>query len=611
MSLDSGRTDESRDTESEQRRVQELSRYVLAQDKPDPQLRFIVELAVQTMGSDMGGISLVYQSHIWLPVTVGFTLTELDRNDTFCSDAVASEADFFEVQDAFTEDWSAKKPVVRTAPHYRHYAGVTLHGSRGYLLGTLWVMWLLPGRLNAAQRTMLQGLGRLVVDTLELRYCDAVTGMYNRNAFVQHLQQAKCADGAKELTVGYIDMSGFHQINEVFGRRTGDAALAEVAARITGWAGTDNPVAHMGGDRFAFALLGPAEGDELAALTRMIDVPITLPGSRMQALRARIGYVRQPLPTQFAAAALLDMAETAASSIGDLDGFSVVREYGSELRERSGILHDLLAVLQGSPGAGTLTMHYQPQVNFAKQKLIGLEALVRWVHPLRGTVLPSTFVPLAESSGRSYELDLLVMREVCRDMRHWADAGLPQVPVSLNFSRASLLHPGLPEAIADLLEEWRLPGALLEVEVTESQLLEAPEALHERISALRDLGLRIAIDDFGIGYSNLDAIGTLPFDRLKVDRRFVHGVADSAVTASLFRLIQGVAEVSDAELLCEGLERQADLDWLRHQHAYCVQGWYFSSALPPQGVEQLLRAWHQHAQQSGTMGDVRELFTRH
>lgn len=595
--------------ESEQRRVQELSRYELPLDKPDPQLRFIVELAVQTMGADIGGISLVYRAHIWLPVTVGIALGEVARCDTFCSELVSSESDFFEVEDALCEDWSAAKPIVRRPPHLRRYAGVALYGNRGYQLGTLWVMWRDPGRLAAAQRTMLQGLARLVTDTLELRYCDDVTGMYNRGAFVQHLQHAKGEAEREELAVGYIDLTGFHQINEVYGRGAGDATLAEIAARIGGWAGTDSLVGHLGGDRFAFALLGHAGMDRLQALCRAIDVPVTLPSDRTQALHARIGLVRERLPTPIAAAALLDMAETAAASIGDMVGFSVIREYGSEMRERSGFLHDLLGVLEGQPGAGRLSMHYQPQVNFAKQKLIGLEALVRWEHPQRGAVPPSALVPLAESSGNSYALDLLVMGQVCRDMRGWIDAGLPQVPVSLNFSRSSLLHPGLPDRIKTLLHEHRLPGALLEVEVTESQLLEAPEALGERVAALRELGLRIAIDDFGIGYSNLDAIGSLPFDRLKVDRRFVHGVADSAVTASLFRLIQGVAEVSDAELLCEGLERQVDLDWLRHQHAYCVQGWYFCSALPPEGVEHLLRAWGQRARQPALHGDVRELFT--
>ncbi|HEX8605558.1 MAG TPA: GGDEF domain-containing protein, partial [Pseudoduganella sp.] len=595
--------------ESEQRRVQELSRYELALDRPDPQLRFIVELAVQTMGAQVGGISLVYRAHIWLPVTVGIPPGEIPRCDSFCSELVASESDVFEVEDALAEDWSAAKPVVRHPPHLRRYAGVALHGNRGYQLGTLWVMWRDPGRLDAAQRTMLQGLARLVADTLELRYCDDVTGMYNRGAFVQHLQHAKGAAEREELTVGYIDLTGFHQINEVYGRGAGDATLAEIAARVTGWAGADSLVGHLGGDRFAFALLGRPGIDRLQALCQAIDVPVTLPSDRTQVLHARIGIVREKLPTPVAAAALLDMAETAAASIGDMVSFSVIREYGSEMRERSSFLHDLLGVLEGQPGAGRLTMHYQPQVNFAKQKLIGLEALVRWDHPQRGAVPPSAFVPLAESSGNSYALDLLVMGQVCRDMRGWMDAGLPQVPVSLNFSRSSLLHPGLPDEIKSLLLEHNLPGSLLEVEVTESQLLEAPEALGERVAALRDLGLRIAIDDFGIGYSNLDAIGSLPFDRLKVDRRFVHGVADSAVTASLFRLIQGVAEVSDAELLCEGLERQVDLDWLRHEHAYCVQGWYFCSALPPQGVEHLLRAWGQRARQPALHGDVRELFT--
>ncbi|SFD85347.1 bifunctional diguanylate cyclase/phosphodiesterase [Massilia yuzhufengensis] len=490
----------------------------------------------------------------------------------------------------------------------RHYAAATLFSRRGYVLGTLWVMACVPGRLDESQRMLLQGLARLVVDALELRYCDAVTGMHNRSSLVQQLQDLITLSDLPEVVVGHIDLAGFHQINEIYGRETGDRILAEAGSRLQRWTGPAGLAGHLGGDRFGFVLRGPVPDERLPDLRLAIDAPLVLPEGRLHPLSARIGVVRESLPTRLSAGGLFDMAETAGSTIGVMHGFSVLREYGGVMRDRSRMLEALLDVLKGSPDAGDLSVFYQPQVNVEHGCLIGFEALVRWRHPQLGMVPAASFVSLAEGSGHCFELDMQVAARVCRMLRQWRDAGLPAVPVSLNLSRASLVNPRLPQAIAALLGETALPGGLLEVEVTEGQLLEAPQALQVCVAALRALGLRIAIDDFGIGYSNLDAIASLRFDRLKVDRRFVHGVADTTTTASLFQLIQGVARVSGAELLCEGLERQSDLDWLRSHHAYCVQGWYFSMAQPAEQAERLLRSWQDQLREPAARPDLHALF---
>jgi EAL domain-containing protein (putative c-di-GMP-specific phosphodiesterase class I) len=222
--------------------------------------------------------------------------------------------------------------------------------------------------------------------------------------------------------------------------------------------------------------------------------------------------------------------------------------------------------------------------------LIGLEALVRWQHPVRGMVFPNSFIPLAESTDKIYQLDMLVLAQVCRDMRGWLDAGLPVVPVSLNFSRRSLLHPRVIADLQAVLERYAIPGHLLEFEVTESQLLETADLVAPRVAEFRALGAHIAVDDFGTGYSNLDAISSFPFDRLKVDRQFVSGVAGSEKVAGLFQLIKGISELFKAELLCEGLEEEADLQWLAAHGAGRVQGWYFSAARTPDAIVRILTA---------------------
>jgi EAL domain-containing protein (putative c-di-GMP-specific phosphodiesterase class I) len=175
-------------------------------------------------------------------------------------------------------------------------------------------------------------------------------------------------------------------------------------------------------------------------------------------------------------------------------------------------------------------------------------------------------------------------------MRGWLDAGLPVVPVSLNFSRRSLLHPRVIADLQAVLERYAIPGHLLEFEVTESQLLETVDLVAPRVAEFRALGAHIAVDDFGTGYSNLDAISSFPFDRLKVDRQFVSGVAESEKVAGLFQLIKGISELFKAELLCEGLEQEADLQWLAAHGASRVQGWYFSAARTPDAIVRILTA---------------------
>jgi EAL domain-containing protein (putative c-di-GMP-specific phosphodiesterase class I) len=273
--------------------------------------------------------------------------------------------------------------------------------------------------------------------------------------------------------------------------------------------------------------------------------------------------------------------------VGHARSASVIREYDQGLRAGAQLRTELQALQRGDCHAGALEVHYQPQVDVSQGRLIGFEALVRWRHPVLGLLGPNRFIALAEHAGDIVELDLHVLASVCGDLQAWLAEGLAPPTVSLNASRATLLHPEVLPRIQAILERSGVPGKLLEVEVTESLLLESPQPLSERVAALRGLGLRIAIDDFGTGYSNLDTLSSFHFDRLKADRRFVHGVASSERTAGLLALIHGVAAVFDAELLCEGVERQDDLDWLRTKNMSCVQGWYFSQARPAETV----RGW--------------------
>lgn len=582
-------------------------------DASDPKLDYITRLAVQAAGADIGGISLVFQSQIWLPSRIGVQDCILPRAGSFCSSAVDAGADPFEVEDARQDPRFAGNPLVTAAPYYRHYAAVPLAGASAHVLGTLWVMGTTPRRLDPAQAGQLRLMARIIVDVLELRYCDPVSGMFNRGVFLHHLQRLLGPDGAPQgahVTVGMVDLVGFRQVNDLFRRDAGDRILRLMGKRLEAWAG-GALLGHLGADSFAFALVTPREQDaaldaRLARLCAAIDQPFEVEPGCMHTLHARIGIRRQALPCAEGAADLLDAADIAAASLRRQHGASRVHEYDAALMARARLRYELRETIRGVPRFGRLEVHYQPQVDVARGRLIGLEALVRWRHPVYGLVGPAMFVPQAEHSGRIFELDMHVLELVCHDLMAWRARGLAVAPVALNFSRASLMHTQIFARLARVLEATGVPGGLLEFEVTESLLLDSPQLLYQRISALRALGVRVAVDDFGTGYSNLDALTSFPFDRLKADRRFVHGVASDSRTAGVFALIQGVAAVFDAELLCEGLEDEADLSWLAERGAHCVQGWYFSRAQPGAAIARVLRRF-QDAQASSAPLSVSEM----
>jgi len=577
-------------------------------NSPDPKLDYITRLAVEATGADIGGISLMFKSQIWLPSHIGIPASFFPRAGSFCSSAVGQADGLFEVEDASLDLRFATNPLVTGAPRFRHYAGVPLRGESEHLLGNLWVMSATPRTLDAAQAAQLRLMGRIVVDLLELRYCDPVTGMFNRAVFLHHLQRMLDEQPGGQVTVGLVDLIGFRQVNDVFRRETGDRILRLMGKRLEQWA-DGALLGHLGADQFAFALdSAPHEHEAcLARLCAAIDQPFEIEPGCMHTLHARIGVRRQLLPCEESAGGLLDAADIAASSLRQQQGASAVHEYDAALMARARLRYELRETIRGALRFGHLEVHYQPQIDVARGRLIGMEALVRWRHPLHGLVGPAMFVPQAENSGRIFELDMQVMEMVCRDLMAWRESGLQVAPVALNFSRASLMHTDIFERLAEVLAATGVPGEMLEFEVTESLLLDSQHLLHQRVSALRALGVRIAVDDFGTGYSNLDALTSFPFDRLKADRRFVHGVASNARTAGVFALIQGIAAVFDAELLCEGLEDEADLSWLAERGVHCVQGWYFSRALPAPAAERMLRRFQEAKAAPLSVSEVRAL----
>jgi predicted signal transduction protein with EAL and GGDEF domain len=551
----------------------------------DKRLDRLTAMLVRIAGADVGGISMIHRKQIWLPSHVGVVGDLLERSGSFCNCAQESGLDWFEVEDAERDARFAGNPLVTGMPGYRHYAAVPIRADALHLRGTVWVMWREPGRVDAEARESLRLLAGLAVETLALRYRDETTGIVNRTFFVLALQRI-LEDAQHDVTVGYINLRAFARLNNVHGQEAADRLLAALGGRLAGWGGADALIAHLGGDRFGFALAGDA-GDtarRLAALHRTIELPFELVDGATYATRARVGLRAARAGCTRHAAVLLQEAAAAAASLGT----AATRSYDSVSRMELQMQAGLCELLSGRPGHGELEVHYEPQFDLGAGRLTGLEALVRWRHPDAGLLLPKDFLGLAEKAGKMLALDLQVMRQVCRDVSGWLDDGVEAVPIALNFARESLLTSCMPETMAAELKEYGLDGDLFECEITESQCVDTL-GLQAGLRHLRGLGLRVAIDDFGSGYSNLETIRQLSFDKLKIDRQFVDGVADDERLAGLVRMIVSIGRLFGAELLCEGVERARDLEWLSAQGILQFQGWYFSQPLRGAAVPRALR----------------------
>ncbi len=575
---------------AEERRLTELARYVSAAEQSDPGLADVVALAAQLTGATAAAISLVDAVYVRVVAETGLEITALPRDGSFCTCAIEANSSWFEVADAVLDPRFHDHPLV-TKNGGRHYAAATLVGPRGYAVGTLWVLATEPGTFDAEQRLLLEALAKQVVDVLELHATSRLTGLPDRSSFVRRLQQRLRSAGAVDIVVGYVDLNGFHLFNDVYGRRAGDRLLEQAARRLVGWAGEGQLVAHLRADEFAFAI-GSASSQRdrsFDTLSAALDAPYDLGDLGVHRLTARVGVLRTIAGASMSAAATLDAVEAAARQV-DLRTETMIHDMTSERRAETALLGELRAAIAGYPDAGRIAAYYQPQVDVEAGRLIGFDALVRWNHPTRGMLRADEFVPLAEANGLISRLDLLVVDRVCADLRAWLDQRLPVVITSLNLSHASLLDPASIGVIDAVLAAHGVPAGLLEVEISEQHLLQYLPVLRSRIHELHRCGVRVAIGDFGTGYSSLEALTTFSFERLKVDRRFVHGISREHQIASRFLLIQGFAELFDVELLCEGLEEEADLAHLTHTGATKVQGFYFSPARPPASAGQLLAA---------------------
>lgn len=419
-----------------------------------------------------------------------------------------------------------------------------------------------------------------LVDYLALH--DELTGLANRRLFVRQVREVLTSLelGNDVLLVCWIDLARFHRVNDALGEEAGDALLVQVAQRIKsislGYVG----LARVGGDEFALALRGAGGPDIEGKLERTLhslDNPFSVFGQEVF-VSVCAGIAMGP-EHGLEVEQLLTLAKDAQLQARS-SGFKTSKTGGKlEVKKSFGSLDvelDLRRALQN----GQFQLHYQPQLALRTGSIVGVESLLRWNHPTRGMVPPLQFIPLLEDMGLIHEVGAWVLVEACRQAKVWSDAGTP-LRVAVNLSPRQFLGSDLRELIVDAVTRAQVNPNLIELEITESLAMQNPDHAIELLASLRKLGLKVAIDDFGIGHSSLEYLLRFPIDTIKIDRAFVMRVTETEADRAIIRAITAIAQSLQLTTIAEGVETQRQCDFMEALGATEIQGYFISKPVPP------------------------------
>ncbi|MBW7903323.1 MAG: EAL domain-containing protein [Rhodocyclaceae bacterium] len=421
---------------------------------------------------------------------------------------------------------------------------------------------------------------------------DELTGLPNRNLLADRLAQgvARCRESGRMLAVLLVNIDRFKSANDALGHAAGDAVLRQAAARIAACLPAGATLARLDGDEFVLAceVDGPEDAARLAQpLVAALAEPCRV-DQRQFFLSASVGAALHPRDGD-AGEALLRNATAAMRRVKSAggDGFGF---YAEEMNARALDRLDLENELRRAIDAGELVLHYQPQLNLASGAIVGAEALVRWQHPQRGLIPPARFIPLAEESGLIVRLGEWVLRAACAQNRAWQDAGLPPIGVAVNLSARQVVAQDLVQLTRDVLAETGLDPRYLEIELTESMLMADTETFAGTMQGLRQLAVTLSIDDFGTGFSSLSYLRRFSIGRLKIDQSFVRDLTQDPDAAAIAVAIVSLAHGLGLTVIAEGVETEAQLNFLRARRCDEMQGYLFSRPLPAADFESLLRA---------------------
>ena len=424
-----------------------------------------------------------------------------------------------------------------------------------------------------------------------LTWYDALTGLPNRTLLTDRLEQALVNAPRFERSVALLtlDLARFRALNDTLGHGTGDAILVDVGRRIDAQTRPGDTVARLGADEFALVLVNLDQNADVIALARRvldaIAAPMDIAGQRL-AIAANVGIALFPKDggTPEALFKAADIALERARQAGR----NTFRFFTATMDLEAARYLRLESDLRQALPRGELCVHYQPQVDLVSGRICGSEALLRWTHPQLGPIPPAEFVPLAEEVGLIQGIGAWVLGEACHHNRAWQLAGHPVLPVAVNLSAHQFHQSDLVELISATLADSGLPASCLELELTEGAFIgDIPEAV-AIVRRIKALGVRLSLDDFGTGYSSLAYLSRFPFDKIKIDQSFVSDITTNPVNAAIASATIAMGRSLDLVVLAEGIETEAQMQFLRARNCQSMQGWLFSKAVPADEFAALL-----------------------
>ena len=427
---------------------------------------------------------------------------------------------------------------------------------------------------------------------LRMAQYDFLTGLPNRQQLQQQLDKILVDAGRlqRRVAVLCVGLDDFKGINEQFSYQTGDQLLLALADRLRGHSGRLGALARLGGDQFALVqadIEQPYEAAELAqSILDDLEAAFALDHQEIR-LRATIGITLFPEDGD-STEKLLQKAEqtmTLAKTRSRNRYQFYIASVDSEMRRRRELEKDLREALVREQ----FYLVYQPQISYRDHRVVGVEALIRWQHPEHGLVPPDLFIPLAEQNGTIIAIGEWVLDQACRQLREWHDQGFSDLRMAVNLSTVQLHHSELPRVVNNLLQMYRLPPRSLELEVTETGLMEDISTAAQHLLSLRRSGALIAIDDFGTGYSSLSYLKSLPLDKIKIDKSFVQDLLDDDDDATIVRAIIQLGKSLGMQVIAEGVETAEQEAYIISEGCHEGQGYHYSKPLPARELSAYLK----------------------
>jgi diguanylate cyclase (GGDEF)-like protein/PAS domain S-box-containing protein len=421
---------------------------------------------------------------------------------------------------------------------------------------------------------------------------DSLTRLPNRNLLRDRLEHALVIAHRHQsgVAVVFLDLDGFKNVNDSLGHSVGDRLLAVVSERLARCCRTSDTVARHGGDEFVIVMTDTVDEQSLIAwmerVRASIAEPVWLDGNELY-VGCSMGASLFPQDGDDAET-LMKKADLAMYRAKDM-GRNTFQFYQPEMNASAGARLNLDRRLRRALRDNEFLLHYQPQVDIESGQIVGTEALVRWLDPEVGLVPPSSFIPMAEESGLIGPLSEWVLREACRQNKAWQDEGLPPARVSVNLSARVFQQRNIARLVMQVLDETGLEPKYLELELTESTIMRNAEEAVSMLNELHALGIGLAIDDFGTGYSSLSYLKRFPVDRLKIDRSFVSDIGVSGDDETITSAIIALAHSLKLQVIAEGVETSAQLDFLKERACDEMQGFYFARPLSTQAIAQLMQ----------------------